>query len=31
MVHVCGMDKDKLSTKVMDGKMAKHMMESDRT
>jgi hypothetical protein len=31
MVHVRAMDRDKLSNKVIAGKMAKHMTESDRT
>ena len=31
MVHVCARDRDKLSNKVMAGKMAKRTTESDRT
>jgi len=31
MVHVCAMDRDKLSNKVMAVKMAKGTKESDRT
>lgn len=31
MVHICAMERDKLSNKVKAGKMAKHTMESDST
>jgi hypothetical protein len=31
MVHVCAMDRDKVSNKEMAGKMAKHMMGRDIT